>query len=52
MAQRKNRDVVILVRVTKEEKTLFRKLAADRHTDISEIIRQILHREVAQEVPR
>lgn len=34
------------VKVTPEEKGLFRKLAETRHTDLSELIRQLLHREV------
>jgi hypothetical protein len=47
-----NRDAVIRVRVTKGEKSKFEKFADKRHTDLSEIVRQILHREAAQEVPR
>jgi hypothetical protein len=36
---------LLRVRVTAEEKAKFEKLAADRHTDISELARQLLHRE-------
>lgn len=39
------RDEVIRVRVRPEEKAKFEKLAEVRHTDISEIIRQLLHKE-------
>lgn len=46
MARKKQyRDEVIRVRVRPEEKTKFEKLAESRHTDISEIIRQLLHKE-------
>ena len=46
MAPKKtNRDEVIRVRVSPEEKTKFEKIAAARHTDLSEIVRQLLHRE-------
>lgn len=46
MATKKQyRDEVIRVRVRPEEKAKFEKLAESRHTDISEIIRQLLHKE-------
>lgn len=45
MAKKQYRDEVIRVRVRPEEKIKFAKLAESRHTDISEIIRQLLHKE-------
>lgn len=42
------REEFIRVRVTLEEKAKFEQLAASKHTDISEIIRQLLHREAEQ----
>ena len=36
----------IKVMVTKEEKVSFMKLAATLHTDISELVRQTLHRQI------
>jgi hypothetical protein len=40
-----HRDVQINVRLTAPEKRKFEKLAEKRHTDISELVRQLLHRE-------
>lgn len=39
------REARIAVRVSVPEKRKFEKMAKDRHTDISELIRQLLHRE-------
>lgn len=41
----KNRSARIPVKVTTEEKKKFEKLAESRHTDVSELIRQLLHKE-------
>jgi hypothetical protein len=38
-----NRDVRIVVRATESEKRKFDKLAKANHTDLSEIIRRLLH---------
>ena len=35
----------IFVRVSQPEKRKFEKMARDRHTDLSEIVRQLLHKE-------
>jgi hypothetical protein len=48
MAKKKLRDAVLRLRVTQEEKAKFEKLAAAKHTDISELARQLLHREAEQ----
>lgn len=40
------RDVQVLTRVSKEEKRDFDKLARDRRKTLSEIIRELLNREV------
>jgi len=45
MAQPKQRSAWILLKVTDEEKRKFKKLAESRHTTLSEVIRQVLHRE-------
>ena len=42
------RENVIRVRVTEDEKVKFEKLASAKHSDISEVIRQLLHREADQ----
>ena len=47
MATKKHREEVIRVRVRPEEKAKFEKLAESRHTNISEIVRQLLHKEAA-----
>jgi hypothetical protein len=39
------REERITVRVSSAEKLKFEKMAKSRHTDVSEIIRQLLHRE-------
>jgi len=39
------REARIRVRVSVPEKRKFEKLAKDRHTDLSELVRQLLHRE-------
>jgi hypothetical protein len=41
----KERTVMLPVRVTKAEKSKFFKLAEDRYTTFSELVRQLLHRE-------
>lgn len=48
MKKRANKTDYIQVRVTPDEKATFEKLAASRHTDISEIVRQLLHKESEQ----
>ena len=47
-AKRQYRDGFIHVRVTVDEKAKFEKLASAKHTDISEIVRQLLHKEADQ----
>jgi hypothetical protein len=47
-AKRKFRTALLKVRITDEEKVKFEKLANSRHTDISEIVRQLLHKEAEQ----
>lgn len=46
--RKQQRNALIKVRVTDAEKAKFDKLAASRHTDISEMVRQLLHRESEQ----
>ena len=46
--KKSNKTDYIQVRVTPEEKAKFDKLAVSRHTDISEIVRQLLHKESEQ----
>jgi hypothetical protein len=41
----KSREERIHVRVSAAEKRKFERLAAARHTDLSELVRQLLHRE-------
>jgi ribosomal protein L11 len=41
----KERETRIPVKVTVEEKRKFERLAASRYTTVSELIRQLLHRE-------
>jgi hypothetical protein len=36
------------IKITEEEKAKFQKLVAARHTDISELVRQLLHKESEQ----
>jgi hypothetical protein len=40
-----NREARIHVRVTEAEKRKFEKLAKKRHIDLSDIVRQLLHKE-------
>jgi hypothetical protein len=40
---------VLYVKATEDEHNAFQRLAAKRHTNLSELIRQLLHREVATE---
>lgn len=44
--KRSNRTEVFQVRFTSQEKREFLNLAAKRNTNLAEVIRQILHREV------
>ena len=39
------RNLSIRVRVSAEEKEKFEQLAKGRHTDVSELVRQLLHKE-------
>lgn len=45
--KRKPRVKPIFVRATEQEHRAFNDLAVQRHTNLSELIRQLLHREVA-----
>jgi hypothetical protein len=47
-SKKKFRTELIRVRVTAEERAKFEKLAASKHTDISQLTRQLLHREADQ----
>jgi len=47
-----NREDRIHVRVSTPEKRKFEKMAKDRHTDISELVRQLLHREADAKLGR
>ncbi len=46
------RETRIVVRVSVIEKRKFEKMAKDRYTDISELIRQLLHREADMKAER
>lgn len=46
------RESRIFVKVSEAEKRKFQKVAKDRHTDISELIRQLLHREADMKLGR
>jgi hypothetical protein len=48
-SQKKRRSAYLKVMVTPEEKGRFFKLAAGRRTDLSEMIRQLLHAEAAKQ---
>lgn len=48
MAKKKLRVELLKVRITVDEKAKFEKLAASKHTDLSELARQLLHREAEQ----
>lgn len=39
------REIRLVVKITAAEKRKFEKMAKERHTDISELTRQLLHRE-------
>ena len=43
--KKKPRTQTIRIRVNSDEKVKFDKLAASKHTDLSELARQLLHRE-------
>lgn len=43
--KKKLRTIVLKVRVNADEKAKFDKLAAAKHTDLSELARQLLHKE-------
>lgn len=45
MPKKKLRNELVKVRVTPDEKAKFEKLAASKHTDLSELARQLLHQE-------
>ena len=42
------RNDLIRLRVTPDEKVKFERLAASRHTDVAELVRQLLHKEADQ----
>jgi hypothetical protein len=44
--KRKNRSIIVGMRFSPEEKKAFRALADRRGTDLSELVRQLLHREL------
>jgi hypothetical protein len=46
--KRQHRDKPVFVKTTAVEHKLFTDLAAKRHTTLSELIRQLLHRELNQ----
>ena len=46
------RDVIIRLRVSVPEKRRFEKLAKLRHTDLSELVRQVLHKEADSTIVR
>jgi hypothetical protein len=46
------REARIHVRVSDTEKRKFEKMAKERHTDISELVRQLLHREADMKLSR
>ena len=46
------RDTRLVVRLTVVEKRKFEKMAKDRHTDISELTRQLLHKEADAQTER
>lgn len=48
----KLRVVRIVVLVTAPEKRMFKKMASERHTDLSELVRQLLHREADAQAER
>lgn len=50
MTKKKLREALVRIRVTEDEKAKFEKLAASRHTDLSELARQLLHKEAEQAV--
>lgn len=39
------RDKKLTVNITEDEQEKFRKVAESKHTDLSELVRQLLHRE-------
>jgi hypothetical protein len=47
MKKRAKRDKPLFIKATPEEHKLFSDLAQKRHTTVSEMVRQLLHREVA-----
>jgi uncharacterized protein (DUF1778 family) len=48
MKKKPLKDVLLKVRITAEEKAKFEKAAEARHTDLSELTRQLLHKEAEQ----
>lgn len=47
-AKKQFRDDFIRFRVTADEKVKFEKLAAAKHTNVAEVVRQLLHKEADQ----
>lgn len=48
MPRKAKRNKPLFIKTTAEEHATFNKLAAERHTTISELVRQLLHREADQ----
>jgi len=48
MKKRAKREKPLFVKCNPEEHKLFNDLAQKRHTTVSELVRQLLHREAAQ----
>lgn len=48
MKKRAKRDKPLFIKTTAEEHALFNRLALTRNTTVSELVRQLLHREVEQ----
>jgi hypothetical protein len=46
---REPRKLILTVPVTRDERKLFNALAAERHTSLSEVVRQVLYRELEQQ---
>lgn len=49
---RQERTSAVLVKVTEREKVTFMKVAEKRHTNLSELIRQLLHREAESQAQK
>lgn len=46
------RDAQIHIKVSGPEKQKFEKMAKERHTDVSELVRQLLHKEADTKLER